>query len=100
MNITESDPCEICSDAARDQGLICAVEEPLDVAAIERSRSYNGVYHVLHGVISPMNGIGPDDLKLRELLNRVSRRGDSDTPAVREVILATNPTLEGENTAA
>jgi recombination protein RecR len=100
MNITESDPCEICGDAARDQGLICAVEEPLDVAAIERSRSYNGVYHVLHGVISPMNGIGPDDLKLRELLNRVSRRTDNATPAVREVILATNPTLEGENTAA
>ena len=100
MNITESDPCEVCSDPGRDHGLICAVEEPLDVTAIERSRSYSGVYHVLHGVISPMNGVGPDDLKLRELLARVARKGEDGLPAVREVILATNPTLEGENTAA
>jgi recombination protein RecR len=100
MNITESDPCEVCADASRDHGLICVVEEPLDVTAIERSRSFNGLYHVLHGVISPMNGIGPDELKVRELLARVQQGGVGEVPPVREVILATNPTLEGENTAA
>jgi len=99
FNITERDPCEICSDPARDHGLICVVEEPLDVAAIERSRSFTGVYHVLHGVISPMNGVGPDDLRLRELLARVESSRATEQP-VREVILATNPTLEGENTAS
>src|SRR4029453_14756873 len=82
MNITESDPCEVCSDPTRDQGLICVVEEPLDVTAIERSRSFNGVYHVLHGVISPMNGIGPDDLKLRELMTRLGRGGQDGQPVV------------------
>jgi recombination protein RecR len=100
QNITESDPCEVCADAGRDHGLICVVEEPLDVAAIERSRSFAGLYHVLHGVISPMNGVGPDDLKLRELLLRVSRGSGGEASPVREIILATNPTLEGENTAA
>jgi recombination protein RecR len=100
MNITESDPCEVCADPTRDHSLICVVEEPLDVTAIERSHSFNGLYHVLHGVISPMNGIGPDDLKLRELLARVARGGVEGEPSVREIILATNPTLEGENTAA
>jgi recombination protein RecR len=95
-NITESDPCAICSDSSRDMGLICVVEEPLDVAAIERSRAFKGVYHVLHGVISPINGVGPDDIKLNELLRRVNK---VDSP-VREVILATNPTVEGEQTAA
>ena len=99
LNITERDPCEVCSDPARDQGLICVVEEPLDVVAIERSRSFGGVYHVLHGVISPMNGVGPDELKLRELMARLARSRDAGAPA-REVILATNPTLEGENTAS
>ena len=99
LNITERDPCEICSDPARDQSLICVVEEPLDVVAIERSRSFTGVYHVLHGVISPMNGVGPDDLRLRELLGRIERSNATGQP-VREVILATNPTLEGENTAS
>ena len=96
FNITESDPCGICADESRDKGLICVVEEPLDVAAIERSRAYKGVYHVLHGVISPINGMGPDDIKLDELISRVSRTGD----VVREIILATNPTVEGEQTAA
>lgn len=95
-NITESDPCGICSDSSRDTGLICVVEEPLDVAAIERSRAFKGLYHVLHGVISPINGVGPDDIKLNELLRRVTK---IDSP-VREVILATNPTVEGEQTAA
>jgi recombination protein RecR len=100
MNITESDPCEVCTDASRDKGTICVVEEPLDVTAVERSRGFAGVYHVLHGVISPMNGIGPDDLKVRELLSRVANGVTGDATPVREVILATNPTLEGENTAA
>ena len=100
MNITESDPCEVCMDATRDKTMICVVEEPLDVTAVERSRGFTGVYHVLHGVISPMNGIGPDDLKVRELLSRVANGVTGDSAPVREIILATNPTLEGENTAA
>jgi recombination protein RecR len=99
QNITESNPCEVCADASRDHGVICVVEEPLDVTAVERSRGFSGLYHVLHGVISPMNGVGPDDLKVRELLARVAA-GPGDGMPVREVILATNPTLEGENTAA
>ncbi len=94
FNITEDDPCEICADESRNTALICVVEEPLDVTALERARAFYGRYHVLHGVISPMNGVGPDDLKVNELLSRVSSGG------VTEVILATNPTLEGENTAA
>lgn len=92
-NITETDPCDICLDTNRDDDRICIVEEALDVLALERSRSYKGLYHVLHGVISPMNGIGPDDLRIREVLERL-REGD-----VQEVILATNPNLEGEATA-
>ena len=92
-NITETDPCSICSDPARDQASVCIVEEPLDVLALERTDSYKGLYHVLHGVISPMNGIGPDDLKIQPLLGRL-RAGQ-----VQEVILATNPNLEGEATA-
>ncbi|MDO8673905.1 MAG: recombination mediator RecR [Dehalococcoidia bacterium] len=93
FNITELDPCLICAASGRDTSKICVVEEPLDILALERTREYKGVYHVLHGAISPMEGIGPDDLKVRELLDRL--RGDS----VREVILATNPNLEGEATA-
>lgn len=93
FNITEEDPCLICQDEARDAGLLCVVEEPLDVLAIERSRAYNGRYHVLHGAISPVEGIGPEDLRIDELLQRV-QQGD-----FREVIVATNPTLEGESTA-
>lgn len=92
-NITEDDPCPICDDEARDAALLCVVEEPLDVLAIERSRAYNGRYHVLHGAISPVEGIGPEDLRLAELLQRVA------TGQFRELILATNPTLEGESTA-
>ncbi|MHB1132116.1 MAG: recombination mediator RecR [Chloroflexota bacterium] len=91
-NITESDPCRICVDPARDPSSICVVEEPLDILALERTRSYKGLYHVLHGAISPMDGIGPEDLRVRELLARLQ----SDT--VKEVILATNPNLEGEAT--
>jgi len=93
FNITEDDPCPICSDDARDAGLLCVVEEPLDVLAIERARAYNGRYHVLHGAISPVEGIGPEELRVAELAQRVAA-GD-----FREIILATNPTLEGESTA-
>lgn len=93
QNITDADPCLICSDDQRDRSIVCAVEEPLDILALERSRSYKGLYHVLHGVISPMDGVGPDNLKIKELLERV-RDG-----TVREVVMATNPNLEGEATA-
>ncbi|PJF47851.1 MAG: recombination protein RecR [Chloroflexi bacterium] len=99
FNITEDDPCAICADPLRDPGLICVVEEPLDVAAIERSRVYHGTYHVLHGVISPINGVGPDDLRIEELVGRIRRSAEAGQP-VREVILATNPTVEGEMTAS
>ena len=92
-NITESDPCELCDDPARDQTVVCVVEEALDVLALERTGVYRGLYHVLHGVISPMNGIGPDDLKIKPLLDRL--KGDT----VQEVIVATNPNLEGEATS-
>jgi recombination protein RecR len=92
-NIAESDPCPICSDHTRDQSLIMVVEEPLDILAIEKTRAYQGVYHVLHGAISPLQNIGPEDLKIQELLKRL--RGGK----VKEVILATNPNMEGEATA-
>ena len=93
QNLTDTDPCRICTDDQRDGGMICVVEEPLDILALERTRSYSGRYHVLHGVISPVDGVGPDDLKVQELLARL-KSGD-----VREVILATNPNLEGEATS-
>lgn len=92
-NITDIDPCSICQDDRRDRSIICVVEEPLDILALERTGSYRGLYHVLHGVISPMDGIGPDDLKIKELLGRLQ------SGEVREVIMATNPNLEGEATA-
>ncbi|MCS7088640.1 MAG: recombination mediator RecR [Thermoflexales bacterium] len=98
FNITEADPCPICADPSRDPTLICVVEEPLDVAALERAKVYRGMYHVLHGVLSPINGVGPDDLKINELVARVQRAEAKGRP-VREVILATNPTVEGEMTA-
>jgi recombination protein RecR len=93
FNITEDDPCPICSDEERDAGTICVVEEPLDVLAIERTREYRGRYHVLHGAISPVEGIGPENLRIRELLERVRGR------PVREIILATNLSLEGDATS-
>ncbi len=93
FNLTEADPCAICSDAERDPARVCVVEEALDVLALERTRSYRGLYHVLHGAISPLNGVGPDDLKIRPLLARLSEE------PVREVILATNPNVEGDATA-
>jgi recombination protein RecR len=92
-NITEQDPCPVCADVQRERGGICVVEEPLDVLAIERTGEYRGLYHVLHGAISPVDGIGPEDLRIRELVERIK------TEPVTEVILATNPSLEGEATA-
>ena len=104
-NIADRDPCPICDDPQRDHSIICVVEEPLDVQAIERTHEYRGVYHVLHGKISPMEGVGPDDLKIGELLRRLNTGGDSasvesaDNSPVKELLLATNPNLEGEATA-
>lgn len=92
-NITDTDPCAFCTDETRDRTVICVVEEPQNVSAIEKTREFRGVYHVLMGALSPLSGIGPDDLKIRELLTRV---GDG---SVREVVLATNPNVEGEATA-
>ena len=93
QNLTDGEICSICSDPMRDKGLICVVTDPKDVVALERTREYKGLYHVLHGVISPLNGIGPDQLRIKELLQRVA---DED---IREVIMATNPDTEGEDTA-
>jgi recombination protein RecR len=93
-NIAEENPCAICRDESRDRSLVCVVEEPLDVLALERTREYRGLYHVLHGAISPVEGIGPEDLRIQELLARIQR-----DPGIREIVLATNPNLEGEATA-
>ena len=93
QNITDSNPCAICGSKERDHSIICVVKEPLDIMALERTGQYKGLYHVLHGVLSPMDGIGPDDLKIKELLQRLK------AGSVEEVILATNPNLEGEATA-
>ncbi len=92
-HVTDVDPCAICTHHARNRSMICVVEDPRDVFAMERTREYRGLYHVLHGAISPLDGIGPDDLKISELLTRV-KSGE-----VREVIVATNPRVEGEATA-
>jgi len=92
-NLTDVDPCGICSGPSRDRGVICVVEDPRDVVAMERTREFKGIYHVLHGAISPMEGIGPEDIKIKELLMRIREGG------IREVILATNPNIEGEATA-
>ena len=93
QNITDSNPCAVCASKERDHSIICVVKEPLDIMALERTGRYRGLYHVLHGVLSPMDGIGPDDLKIKELLQRLK------AGSVSEVILATNPNLEGEATA-
>jgi recombination protein RecR len=93
-NLTDSDPCALCSDPTRDRTVICVVETPRDVAAIERMKEYRGLYHVLHGAISPMDGVGPDDINLRSLIIRL--QGPDE---VAEVIVATNPNIEGEATA-
>jgi len=97
FNIADRDPCAICASSDRDHTIICVVEEPLDVQAIERTRDFAGVYHVLHGAISPVEGIGPDNLRVAELLQRI-QRGEMGAQ-VQEVLLATNPNLEGEATA-
>lgn len=93
FNIAEANPCAICAADDRDRSIVCVVEEPLDVLALERTRAHRGLYHVLHGAISPVEGIGPSDLKIKELEERLRRE------PVKEVILATNPNLEGEATA-
>jgi recombination protein RecR len=98
FNISTGPLCPICADLSRDQTRVCVVEEPLDVLAIERTSAFKGRYHVLHGAISPMDGIGPDRLKVRELLDRAAERCRLGQP-YEEVVLATNPTLEGEATA-
>ena len=97
FNISDAPLCPICRDPGRDQARLCVVEEPLDVLALERTGEFRGVYHVLHGAISPIDGVGPDRLKIRELLDRVDEAAASN--GFVEVILATNPTLEGEATA-
>lgn len=93
FNMAESDPCKICSDSRRNQGLICVVEDPLDVVAMDQIAGFNGVYHVLGGAISPLDGVGPEKLKIKELLARLQ------TPGSKEIILSTNPSMEGEATA-
>jgi recombination protein RecR len=93
FNITDSDPCPICRNPQRDQAKICIVEQPQDILALEHTKTYNGLYHVLHGAISPTEGVGTDDIRIKELMSRL---GDG---SVTEVILATNPNLEGETTA-
>jgi len=92
-NVTEQDPCPVCADEGRDKTVVCVVEDPMDVLAIERTEGYRGRYHVLHGAISPVEGIGPEHLKIRELVVRLDRE------PIREIIIATNPGLEGDATA-
>lgn len=95
FNVSETDPCPLCNNINRDHGTICVVEQPLDVLALDRNGVYKGVYHILHGAISPLNNIGPDELKIRELLKRIKESPEE----VKEVILATNSNMEGEATA-
>jgi recombination protein RecR len=92
-NITDVDPCSYCASPTRNQRLICVVEEPTNIASVEKTRSYNGVYHVLHGALSPLHGVGPEQLRIPSLLKRI------ENGSVEEVIIATNPTIEGEATA-
>lgn len=94
FSLTDSDLCPVCADPTRDKSIICVVGDPKDVLAFERTREYNGVYHVLHGVISPLDGVGPEKLKIKELLSRLS------DGTVKEIIMATDPTVEGEATAS
>ena len=93
-NYTDTDPCPICADSSRRKDIVCGVRDPRDVNALERMREYDGLYHVLHGVISPMDGVGPDDIRIRELMSRLA------SGEIKEVVLATNPDVEGEATAA
>jgi recombination protein RecR len=98
-NLTDVEPCRFCSSTSRDRSMICVIEEPYNLVAVEKTRSYNGLYHVLHGSLSPIRGLGPEDLKLANLLPRL-RPENNDGVEVREVILATNPNTEGEATAS
>jgi len=93
LNLTDRDPCEICSDPNRDSSVICVVEDPSDVLAVEKIRQFRGKYHILHGTISPLDGVGPDDIKIKELLKRI------EGSKIREIIVATNASVEGETTA-
>ena len=106
QNVTKDDPCAICSDSQRDSAVLCVVEEPLDVLALERSGAFRGRYHVLHGVLSPMDGVGPERLRIKELLERLKTENGTDEPGgglgespFPEIVIATNPSLEGEATA-
>jgi recombination protein RecR len=94
QNLTENELCQVCADESRDRSLVCVVEGPRDVLAFERTKEYGGLYHVLHGLISPMDGVGPEQLHIKELISRVNGGG------LKEAIMATNPTVEGEATAA
>jgi recombination protein RecR len=98
FNLSDQELCEFCRDTRRDGSVICVVQEPPDIVAVERTREFRGLYHVLHGAISPIDGVGPDDLRISELLERLNRLGNGDG-AVREVIIATNPNTEGGATA-
>ncbi|HEX3560822.1 MAG TPA: recombination mediator RecR [Pyrinomonadaceae bacterium] len=98
-NLTDVEPCRFCSSTSRDRSMICVVEEPYNLVAVEKTRGYNGLYHVLHGALSPIRGLGPEDLRLANLLPRL-RPENNDGVEVREVILATNPNTEGEATAS
>lgn len=93
QNLSDTDPCTICSDVKRDNSIICVVESPKDVIAMEKTKEFSGLYHVLHGVISPIDGIGPDEIKIKELITRIASDG------IKEIIMATNPSVEGEATA-
>jgi recombination protein RecR len=95
FTFTDINPCRVCANPNRDQGVICVVERPSDVFSVEQAGSFRGVYHVLNGALSPLEGVGPDDLKIRELMTRLAQ----PEPAIREIILATNPSVEGEATA-
>ncbi len=97
-NLTDVDPCRFCSGPSRDRAIICVVEEPYNLVAIEKTREYHGLYHVLHGALSPIRGVGPEELRIKNLLERL-RPGESGESAVKEIILATNPNTEGEATA-
>lgn len=94
-NVSETDPCEICTSPSRDKTVVCVVEQPLDILSLERTNKFSGVYHVLHGSINPLNNIGPDEIRIKELVRRVA----THTPPIKEIIMATNSNLEGEATA-
>jgi recombination protein RecR len=102
-NITDVDPCTYCTSPTRDQRVVCVLEEPTNIASIEKTRSYNGMYHILHGTLSPVNGVGPEQLRIANLLTRVlatTDAGQDHAQPIEEIILATSPTTEGEATAA